>query len=476
MKIALISCSKMKQNYRCEARELYAPSQLFSLSYQYAKRYADQIYILSAKYGLIFETDIIEPYDMTLSDFPPNRQQAWANYVLTQLKAKCNPEVDEFIILAGKNYYQYLTPQLPHYSLPLGRLRLGDRIEFLERQLNTSSAILPKSQPTRGVEDLCPRLHQLLNTLPKYTWQDISTIPFQNGIYIVFEHGETYRGMPRIVRVGTHTSPNRLKPRLTDHFITENHEGSIFRKNIGKAFLNQVHDPYLRTWTLNTSKIPCRDIIDKEKEQKIEQKVSNYMRENITFTVFPVESKQQRLRMEEAIIASLNQASDFGPGNTWLGHFSPEPEICQSGLWLKQGLDAVPLSEQEFRLLEQMVSSAQSFEKHEKYVPTEKLKDSSPAPLNQKNIVSKQPVGTAEIRQYILQKLYTAQTTGETSCTLISGQIHKELGLKNKMPSVCSAMRQVMEPNDIVLHTTASGQSSTIKIQYQLSERKFSLK
>lgn len=191
MKIALISCGKMKQNYRCEARELYAPSQLFTLSYQYAKRYADQIYILSAKYGLLSKTDVIEPYDLTLTDLPLKRQQAWANYVLTQLKAKCDPE---------------------------------------------------------------------------------------------------------------------------------------------------VHDPYLQAWTLNTSKNPSPGLVNKEKEHKVEQKVSLYMRESMTFAVFPMKKEQQRLRMEEAIIASLNQSSDFGPSNTWLGRFSPEPEICQSGLWLKQGL------------------------------------------------------------------------------------------------------------------------------------------
>jgi hypothetical protein len=54
--------------------------------------------------------------------------------------------------------------------------------------------------------------------------------------------------MNRIVRVGTHTSPNRLKIRLKDHFWHENKDGSIFRKNIGKAILNQEHNPYLQTW------------------------------------------------------------------------------------------------------------------------------------------------------------------------------------------------------------------------------------
>ena len=74
-RIALISCSKSKQNYPCPARELYAPSQLFSLSYQYAKKVADEVYVLSARYGLLAEEDVVAPYDLTLTDLPEHRQQ-----------------------------------------------------------------------------------------------------------------------------------------------------------------------------------------------------------------------------------------------------------------------------------------------------------------------------------------------------------------------------------------------------------------
>ena len=470
MKIARISCSKLKKSYRCPARELYSPSRLFSLSYQYAKQHAEQIYILSAKYGLLSETDVVSPYNLTLANLPPRRQQDWAAYVLKQLREKCNPD-DEFIILAGKNYYQNLIPHLSRYSLPLGNLRIGPRLEFLQKQLGSSAAV---SEERKSNVDLCFRLHQLLNALPKYTWQDIPSVSFQNGIYIVFERGETYRGMPRIVRVGTHNAPNRLKPRLTDHFVKENRNGSIFRKNIGKALLNRDRDPYLKIWTLDTSRPPHLGAADPEREKETEKRVSRYLRENMTFAVFPVETKEQRLRMEEAVIASLHHGFDFAPSDKWLGRFSPEPEIYQSGLWLKQGLDGAPLSEQEFQLLEQMVSSGSHLSAQEAYVPALKQGISESTLIQQTAVNQGKPMDTAEIRQYILQKLRTAQAMGEDSCTLVSGQIHKELGLKNKMPPVCNAMRQVMGHGDIELPTTArSGLSSTIKIQYQLAGRVF---
>ena len=128
MTIALISCSKSKKNHPCPARELYAPSQLFSLSYQYAKRHADAVYILSAKYGLLAESDVVAPYDLTLANLPKHRQRDWANDVLSQMEERFDLEHDTFLILAGRRYYQNLLPRLSHVILPLGNLPMGLRI------------------------------------------------------------------------------------------------------------------------------------------------------------------------------------------------------------------------------------------------------------------------------------------------------------------------------------------------------------
>ena len=97
------------------------------------------------------------------------------------------------------------------------------------------SAVLPETMT--GDSAAADELHQIFNRLPVYSWQTIKDVPFKDGIYIVFEKEETYKGLPRIVRVGTHTSPGRLKQRLRSHFLSEHHNSSIFRKNIGKVLL-----------------------------------------------------------------------------------------------------------------------------------------------------------------------------------------------------------------------------------------------
>ena len=75
---------------------------------------------------------------------------------------------------------------------------------------------------------------------------------------------------------------------------------------------------------------------------------------------------------------------------------------------------------------------------------------------------------TADIRKYIETLKENARKEGKSVIALRSGDIHKDLNLKNYMPSVCNAMRQCMQEGDTVLHTTPSGNSSTILIEYNL--------
>ena len=97
----------------------------------------------------------------------------------------------------------------------------------------------------------CNTLHQWFNKMNKFTFPfDKKDIP-KNGIYILFERGETAHSTNRIVRVGTHTGQNQLCSRLLQHFLKENKDRSIFRKNIGRALLNKNKDPFLKQWELD---------------------------------------------------------------------------------------------------------------------------------------------------------------------------------------------------------------------------------
>ncbi len=68
---------------------------------------------------------------------------------------------------------------------------------------------------------LCDEIHHLFHRQKRYRFPfDIAEFP-SNGIYILFEEGETGHGGDRIVRVGTHTGENQLRSRIKQHFLNE---------------------------------------------------------------------------------------------------------------------------------------------------------------------------------------------------------------------------------------------------------------
>ena len=136
---------------------------------------------------------------------------------------------------------------------------MGSKLKQLMLEHNTVNA--QDSNPSYPSSSLSLQLHKILNTLPRHRFPlAMSNIPY-NGIYVMFERGEYYQSYDRVVRVGTHVSPNRLRNRIRDHYLVENKDGSIFRKNIGRAMLNHDRDPYLKIWEYDLSKSNNRQIL-----------------------------------------------------------------------------------------------------------------------------------------------------------------------------------------------------------------------
>ncbi|MDP3058407.1 MAG: hypothetical protein Q8N36_03005, partial [bacterium] len=248
MKIALLSCTSRKKPYKCKAAELYSESQNFLYAYKYAKMTCDKVYILSAKYGLVPEYAEIEPYNMTLNEKTLQERIDWSKKVLEDLQAECSLIEDEFLVLAGVSYNKFILPYLKKYKLPLKGMQIGKWIPELKSLIHEEEKRMTN----------CMKVHLLFNREKRMTWRDIGSVPFNNGIYVMFENGEKIGNLDRIVRIGTHNSNNRLKIRLRDHFITENADGSIFRKNIGRAFLHEKNHPYKAVWELNISRPEVR--------------------------------------------------------------------------------------------------------------------------------------------------------------------------------------------------------------------------
>lgn len=130
MKIGLISCTKKKKSYSCEAEELYSKSSLFRYALKYCKKHYDKVYILSAKYGLINLHQKIEPYDKTLNTMNKKERKEWAEKTASQLKKKIKKE-DILYFHAGKNYREFLIPLLDNQKkIPLKHLGIGKQLGF----------------------------------------------------------------------------------------------------------------------------------------------------------------------------------------------------------------------------------------------------------------------------------------------------------------------------------------------------------
>ena len=206
---------------------------------------------------------------------------------------------------------------------------------------------------------ICNEIHEIFNDLKEYSFPfNEKEIP-KNGIYILFEKGEKINELKRIVRVGTHTGNNQLQSRLKQHFVRENKDRSIFRKNIGRALLNAENDSFIEHWELDlTTKVnkgKYSEQIDFQKQQSIEKKVSEYIQNNFSFAVFEVLEKEQRLRIESRIISTVSNCTNCKSSENWLGLSSPKQKIIDSGLWLVNELWKQSLSENELTELKKII-------------------------------------------------------------------------------------------------------------------------
>jgi len=226
-------------------------------------------------------------------------------------------------------------------------LGIGKQLKWLKDRLDLGSN--------------CHEIHQLFNSLTKLRFPFSGEEIPKNGVYVLFERGEGAHGADRIVRVGTHTGVDQLRSRLFQHFLNENKDRSIFRKNIGRALLNKREDSFLEKWELDLTSREARDkhspTIDFEKQRKIEKEVSDYIRSNFFFVVFPVEDKDERLKLEAKIISTVSLCEKCGPSEEWLGRCSPKDKICKSGMWLVNELWKEPLGKEDMDRLKGILGS-----------------------------------------------------------------------------------------------------------------------
>lgn len=324
----LISCCAKKRESGNLAEVLY-DSDGFKTRLAYARLLnPDGIYVISALHHVVSLTDYIEPYNVCLKEFSVAEKKEWARICWSQLDDFSDRKNDTYIILAGKDYYEELVKGFNHYEIPTKHLSQFKQTPWIKSKIT------------------CDLIHSFANSLRRFSYPFDKSKLLKNGVYFFFEKGEKYKDFDRIVRIGTHTGDNNLPARLEQHLNDENKDRSIFRKNIGRAILNKSNDSFLKQWeidlTTKATKEKYLSSIDFEKLNYIEKQVSEYMRNNLSFSVFEVATEENRIEMEKLLIRTVSDEESFKPSADWLGNFSPIEKIRNSGLWLVNELSTSP--------------------------------------------------------------------------------------------------------------------------------------
>jgi len=200
----------------------------------------------------------------------------------------------------------------------------------------TEPAVTQRPEPAPdspgAIESAIGQLYRIVDVLPVLDGHFSSEDVPENGIYFFHEKGETCVldgvSRPRIVRVGTHREQGRLRGRLAQHYAGRLHS-SIFRRHIGAALL--ARQPATRQ--------ALQSMPEADRQRMLEKMITLTLLEQFTFRCLAVESSEERLRLEEKLIATLAHCG-LPASAQWLGRHADAPEIVRSGLWNVQHVDS----------------------------------------------------------------------------------------------------------------------------------------
>lgn len=134
--IVFIGCGATKMKNACKARKMYVGNYV-QLCLAYAQTFTtqDNIYILSAKYGVLPLEKVIEPYNKTLNNMNIQEKQDWKNMVIKQLEEMNISKDTEVVFICGTNYYTLLEDYFTNYKLPLPKQGIGIQQHFMIEEL-----------------------------------------------------------------------------------------------------------------------------------------------------------------------------------------------------------------------------------------------------------------------------------------------------------------------------------------------------
>jgi len=126
MVIGFVACCGRKLSHAAPAQDLYQ-SDLFKKSRAHVEARCDRWYILSAKWGIVVPSAVIEPYDVTLNRMTVSERKAWTRSVREKLFLFRSHDL---LVLAGKRYREPF--EGIRHEAPLKGLGIGQQLAWLK--------------------------------------------------------------------------------------------------------------------------------------------------------------------------------------------------------------------------------------------------------------------------------------------------------------------------------------------------------
>ena len=147
-RIAIVNCKAKKKDHQCIAEEMYSISFQFRAQIDFIKEYYDDYAILSTKYGIIFPTTLIEPYEISLAKgarlkdakgLSDHELEKWSSSVISQITS------------LSKNYDVVDLHISNQYLKPIKKILELPNVNFIKQPVNPG---LVKNRYVEVLEDL----------------------------------------------------------------------------------------------------------------------------------------------------------------------------------------------------------------------------------------------------------------------------------------------------------------------------------
>ncbi len=156
----LVGCVATKASAPAPGKDLYQ-SELFLRRRAYAEASGRPWFILSALYGLVGPDDVIEPYDVNMTEVTGARRRSWVEKIMGRLEEELGALTGLVLeVHAGADYRNALGPALRAAEAtlvnPLEGLRLGEQLHWYDT-VGTPDSAAPVSQSLAAATPLLAR-------------------------------------------------------------------------------------------------------------------------------------------------------------------------------------------------------------------------------------------------------------------------------------------------------------------------------